>query len=86
MIVNTAIQKISSKLWIDSFVDANLHPCHCFYLYECIKNIASYVKIVETYYFWNYKGSYYDSIQYTWKKMTAIKLREAMPFIDQFFA
>ena len=62
MIISTSIQNISAKLCTDSFVATNIHPNHYYYFSYLIKNIAPYLDMGDTYYFSNYKGSYYNSI------------------------
>ena len=54
--------------------------------YGWIKKITPAVKTVETAYFWNHEGSYYDAIPPVWKKTTVIKRREVMYVIDRFTA
>ena len=56
MVISTAIQKISAKVWTDSFVDVNLHPHHHMKFPDWIKNISPAVKTGETAYFRNHEG------------------------------
>ena len=42
--------------------------------------------MVEAVYFRNHKGTYYDAIQYLWKNITLIKLRDITSIIDYFSA
>ena len=86
MIISTAIQNIPAKVWTYSFVSVNLHPHHRLDFTGWIKKIAPAVKAVNTEYFWNHKGSYYDDIPSVRKNMTVIKRREAMYVIDSFTA
>ena len=64
MIVSTAIQNISAKVLTDSFVDINLHTCFPLYLADWTKNIYSDIKAVETAYFHNHEGYYYNVMPY----------------------
>ena len=57
MIISTAIQNITEKVWTDSSVSVNFHPCHHLSFSEWIKKIAPYVKSGETVYFRNHEGS-----------------------------
>ena len=75
MIISTATQNITTKLWTDYFVSVNLHPHNRFYFSDCIKKIAPYVNMGETEYFRNHEGSYYDAMPYVWENRTVIKWR-----------
>ena len=57
MIISTAIQNITEKVWTDSSVSVNFHPCHHLSFSEWIKKIAPYVNSGETVYFRNHEGS-----------------------------
>ena len=48
MIIYTAIQKFTSKVCTDYFVDANLHPYHCLSIYDWTNNIELGVRMGET--------------------------------------
>ena len=54
MVISTAIQNISAKVWTDSFVAVNLHPHHRMTFHDWIKNISPAVKTVEKEYFRNH--------------------------------
>ena len=86
MIISTAIQNIPAKVWTDSFVAVNLHPHHRLYFSDWIKKIAPSVRMVETSYFWNHGGYYYDAMPSVWKNTTVTKIREVMYVIDLFTA
>ena len=78
MIVSTAIQNISAKVLTDSFVDINLHTCFTLYLADWTKNIYSDIKAVETAYFHNHEGYYYNVMPYVWTNTTVIKWNEVV--------
>ena len=73
MIIYTAIQNISAKVWTYSFVSVNLHPNHRLSFSDWIKNIALTVQMGDTAPFWNHDRSYYDSMPAVCKNMTVIK-------------
>ena len=81
MIIYTAIQNISDKICIDSFVAVNLHPHHCLSVSELIKNIVPAFITVEIAYFRNHKGSYYYSIPSVWGNIIVINSRELFSII-----
>ena len=85
MVISKDIQKISAKVWTDSFVAVNLNPHHRMRFPEWIKNISPAVKTGETAYFRKYEGSYYDAMPSLWKKMYVPGRREVMCIIDRFF-
>ena len=84
MVISTAIQNISAKVWTDSFVAADLHPHHRMTFPDWIKKISPAVKIGETAYFRNHEDSYYDAMPSLWKKMSVPVRREVMCIIDHF--
>ena len=53
--------------------------------YDWIKKISPAVKTGETAYFRNREGSYYDTMPYVWKNMSAPVRRYLMFIIDFFF-
>ena len=59
--------KIPAKFWTYSFVADKLHPHHHMNLHDLMKKLLSAVKTVETEYFRNHKGSYYDAMPSVWK-------------------
>ena len=73
MIISTGTEKISSKVWIDSFVPLNLNPHHRMNFTDLINKIAPAVNTGETVYFRYHKGSYYDAMPSVLKNMTVIK-------------
>ena len=85
MLIFTAIQNISSKVWTYSFVAVNLHPHHRMTFPDWIKKISPDVNTGETEYFRNHEGSYYDSMPSLWKNMYVHVRREVMCIIDRFF-
>ena len=86
MIVSTYIQKLSSKVWTDSFIAVNFHPHRCLSSSYIINNFALAVKMGDTYYFWKQGGSYYNVIIYVCKNMIVIKLGKLVSIIDCFVA
>ena len=85
MIISTDIQNISAKVRTDSFVAVNLHPHRHMTFSDWIKNISIAFKTLETSYFRNHEGSYYDAMPSVWKKMSVPVRREVMCIIDRFF-
>ena len=69
MIIYKAIQNIPAKVWTDSFVAVNLHPRPCMTFHDYIKNISPDVNMLDTAYFRNHEGSYYDAMPYVWENM-----------------
>ena len=81
MIISTDIQKnLLNSGNIPSLVSTFILITICLFLW--IKNIPLNVKTVETAYFWNHEGSYYNAIPYVWKNMKVIKLKEVISVID----
>ena len=62
MVISTAIQNISAKVWTDSFVAVNLHPHHGMTFPDWIKRISPALKTGDTAYFCNHEGSYCDAM------------------------
>ena len=85
MVISTAIQNISAKVWTDSFVAINLHHHHRMPFPDWIKKISPDVKTGETAYFRNHEVSYYDSMPSLWKNMSVPVRREVICIIDRFF-
>ena len=85
MVISTAIQNISTKVWIDSSVAVNLNPHQRMTFSDWIKNISPAVNTGETAYSRNHEGSYYDAMPYFWKKMSVPVRREVMCIIDRCF-
>ena len=65
--------KIPVKVYTDSCDNFNLHPHRRLSFAGLIKKIVLAVKMGETLYFWNHKGSYYNSMPSVCKNMTVIK-------------
>ena len=68
-------QNMPAKFFTYSFVAVNLHPHHRLSFSFWVKKIAPAVRTVETAYFRNHKGCYYDAMPSVWKNMTVIKGR-----------
>ena len=84
MIISTATQNITAKVWAYYFVAVNLHPDHHMTFHDWIRKISPAVKTGETAYFLKHKGSYYDAMPSVWKKMSAPVRREIMCIIERF--
>ena len=85
VIISTSIQNIPAKVWTDSFVSINLHPRHGMTFHDWIKNISPAFKTVETAYFLNHEGPYYDTMSSVWKNISVPFRRELILIIDSFF-
>ena len=85
MVIFIAIQNISAKVWIDSFVAVNLHTHHRMMFPDWINNISPDVNTGETAYFQSHEGSYYDAMSSIWKMMSVPVQREVICIIDRFF-
>ena len=53
--------------------------------HDCIKEISPDFKTVETAYFLNHEGSYYDAMTSVWKMMSVPVRKDLMCIIERFF-